>query len=158
MQALATERSIARFMRTRATRANVTADLASVKINKRLTRLIARVDLRHRDTGRYLLDVSALNWSLANASERREILLHELAHILDWIDRGDSDHGPRWRLLARTLGLRNPKATMRLRALTVRCACRELVIEPRTRYAMLTGWTANCPHCNKPFRLLQDAR
>jgi len=46
----------------------------------------------------------------------REIVIHEIAHALEFMERGVSDHGPRWKSIALSLGLENPVAAIQLEA------------------------------------------
>lgn len=48
-----------------------------------------------------------INWWLHKSSVKENIvdtMLHEIAHALDFINRGRTDHGPKWQRLARELG------------------------------------------------------
>lgn len=40
----------------------------------------------------------------APESEQKDTVLHEIAHALDFEERGTSDHGPRWKAIARRVG------------------------------------------------------
>lgn len=57
--------------------------------------------------GRRVVVEIALNEDLmleGNGSERLETLLHEMAHVADWLESGAVGHGPGWRAWARRAG------------------------------------------------------
>ena len=60
------------------------------------------------DGGRYVVEI-ALNVDLmlvGNGAERADTLLHEMAHVADYLESGNRGHGPSWREWARRVGCR----------------------------------------------------
>jgi len=60
---------------------------------------------RHNGT-RYVVEI-ALNCDLMlsdNGAERADTLLHEMAHVADWLESGERGHGPSWKAWARRVG------------------------------------------------------
>ena len=60
------------------------------------------------DRGRYVVEI-AMNVDLmlvGNGAERIDTLLHEMAHVADYLCSGDSGHGRSWREWARRVGCR----------------------------------------------------
>lgn len=45
-----------------------------------------------------------LNRHLTDPQQRAQTFLHEVAHALDVLDRGTTDHGPQWKAQARRVG------------------------------------------------------
>jgi hypothetical protein len=75
------------------------------------------------DGGRYVVEI-ALNVDLmlvGNGAERADTLLHEMAHVADYLESGNRGHGASWREWARRVGARpltlydRPVATRRRR-------------------------------------------
>ncbi|MGB1657253.1 MAG: SprT-like domain-containing protein [Longimicrobiales bacterium] len=59
-----------------------------------------------RDGTRYAVEI-ALNCDLmlpGNGAERADTLLHEMAHVADWLESGERGHGASWRAWARRVG------------------------------------------------------
>ncbi len=59
-----------------------------------------------RDGTRYVVEI-ALNCDLmlaGNGAERADTLLHEMAHVADWLESGERGHGASWRAWARRAG------------------------------------------------------
>ncbi len=58
------------------------------------------------DGSRYVVEI-ALNCDLmlpGNGAERADTLLHEMAHVADWLESGERGHGPSWKSWARRAG------------------------------------------------------
>jgi hypothetical protein len=63
---------------------------------------------RHRNGRRYVIEI-ALNIDLllpGNGAERVDTLLHEMAHVADYLLSGERGHGPSWRDWAKSVGCR----------------------------------------------------
>lgn len=61
-----------------------------------------------RDGTRYVIEI-ALNCDLmlpGNGAERADTLLHEMAHVADYLESGSRGHGRSWRAWARRVGCR----------------------------------------------------
>jgi hypothetical protein len=58
----------------------------------------------NRRTGETRIRLNPVAWSVFAPEERRNTVLHESAHAIEFILYGKSDHGPRWRSIAQTLG------------------------------------------------------
>ena len=59
-----------------------------------------------KDGTRYVVEI-ALNCDLmlaGNGAERADTLLHEMAHVADWLESGERGHGASWRAWARQAG------------------------------------------------------
>lgn len=59
-----------------------------------------------RDGTRYVVEI-ALNCDLmlpGNGAERADTLLHEMAHVADWLEAGERGHGASWKAWARRAG------------------------------------------------------
>ncbi len=56
-------------------------------------------------SGVWMVALCESRWALASASENRDTLAHELAHLLAWKLHGEAirDHGIEWRRLRRRL-------------------------------------------------------
>ena len=83
----------------------------------------------HRPDGSRIVVEIALNADLmleANGAERADTLLHEMAHVADYLESGHRGHGASWRDWARRVGCRpttlydRPVATRSRRLDTVR--------------------------------------
>ena len=63
---------------------------------------------RHRNGHRYVVEI-ALNIDLllpGNGAERVDTLLHEMAHVADYLLSGEYGHGASWRAWAKSVGCR----------------------------------------------------
>lgn len=63
--------------------------------------------------------------------ELKDVILHEIAHALDFKRRGTSDHSRRWKQVAREVGA-NPSRTTQL---------------PRSIKKAVADWKRECPQC-----------
>ncbi|MEX1013985.1 MAG: SprT-like domain-containing protein [Candidatus Paceibacterota bacterium] len=54
--------------------------------------------------GRKLITLSKLLTGKNNEDEVRDVILHEIAHALDFEDRGTSDHSSKWKTIAKRIG------------------------------------------------------
>lgn len=67
-------------------------------------------------------------------SERRDTVLHEIAHALDFLARGYSDHGPKWKQWARYVG-------------AVPRSCSKTPMEAEySKIMKQSKWTLRCPN------------
>ncbi len=91
----------------------------------------------HAERGRYVVEV-ALNVDLmleGNGAERIDTLLHEMAHIADYLRSGNRGHGESWLLWARRVGCR--PATLYDRPVVARTRRRDRVTRvPPLPYAL----------------------
>lgn len=80
-----------------------------VRLSSRMTASLGHmIPGRDRKRGRYVIEL-ALNVDLmleGNGAERMDTLLHEMAHIADWILDGEYGHGETWKKWARHAGCR----------------------------------------------------
>jgi len=60
------------------------------------------------------IDISESLLNGGNDKEVLDTLKHEIAHALDWEYSKNASHGPSWKAIARTLGLKEPKSTKKL--------------------------------------------
>lgn len=106
--------------------------------NKRMVRAVGKCRLRskkHQKTielsHKWFVDIGVdgeeITWELME-----DTILHEVAHGLDYEDRGTSDHGPRWKNWALQVGA-DPERTCDV---------------PRHLEKMVAKWIAKCPNCD----------
>jgi len=62
-----------------------------------------------------------------------DVVLHEIAHAVDFERRGTSDHSWKWKEVAREVGA-DPKRTCKI---------------PKTLRALVAKWALKCPECGK---------
>lgn len=65
--------------------------------------------------------------------EVRDVVLHEVAHAVDFMERGTSDHGPKWKAVASRVGARPERQQSQYYSLA----------KPQAKY------TVYCPKCGK---------
>lgn len=80
-----------------------------VRLSNRMSTSLGHIiPARDRARGRFVVEL-ALNVDLmleGNGAERMDTLLHEMAHIADWLFDGQYGHGDTWRKWARHAGCR----------------------------------------------------
>ncbi|HSG07700.1 MAG TPA: SprT family zinc-dependent metalloprotease [Longimicrobiales bacterium] len=80
-----------------------------VRLSNRMTASLGHmIPGRDRKRGRFIIEI-ALNVDLmleGNGAERMDTLLHEMAHVADWMLEGEYGHGGSWRRWARHAGCR----------------------------------------------------
>ena len=109
-------------------------------------------------------------WTALSSEDRLDTVRHEAAHGIDYRQRGLSDHGPRWRFLARLVGAKpdrcaslNGETTDELvrRGLRVNarcgCAATRAVTRGIAKKLLQRPGCYRCRSCHKPI-LLFDAR
>ncbi|CAG7579879.1 MAG: SprT-like protein [uncultured marine phage] len=62
-------------------------------------------------------------------------ILHEIAHALDFINRGKSDHGPEWQKIAKSIG----------------CNANKYGDESGLDKEKIYKWTGSCPDCDRKW-------
>lgn len=81
-----------------------------VRLSNRMTSSLGHmVPGYDRTRGRYVVEI-ALNVDLmleGNGPERIDTLLHEMAHVADYLFEGERGHGPTWKAWARRAGCRD---------------------------------------------------
>lgn len=80
-----------------------------VRLSNRMSTSLGHIiPAQDRTRGRYVVEI-ALNVDLmleGNGAERMDTLLHEMAHVADWLFNGRYGHGETWRKWARHAGCR----------------------------------------------------
>lgn len=80
-----------------------------VRLSNRMTASLGHmIPAMDRRRGRYIVEL-ALNVDLmleGNGAERMDTLLHEMAHVADWLFDGEYGHGSTWKKWARHAGCR----------------------------------------------------
>ncbi len=51
-----------------------------------------------------IIELSTYFWPAISEEQQKDTIRHEIAHALDFEQRGYSDHGPKWKLLAMRVG------------------------------------------------------
>lgn len=105
-------------------------------------------------------------WAVASAADRRQVVIHEYCHIVDWMQYRHWGHGWSWQSLMRRCGLRPdrchqivcPELQERRAANSggeVTCGCRVITLS-KIRYTKLVKGTAQycCTKCNRPVKPL----
>lgn len=95
-----------------------------VRLSRRMRSALGHMLPGEREDGsRYVVEI-AINCDLMlarNAAERADTLLHEMAHVADYLETGHRGHGPSWQAWASKVGCRptrlydRPVATRRRR-------------------------------------------
>ncbi len=76
-------------------------DLITIEFNKRFTSRMGDANGR-----KMLIRLSAPLWTVASEKQKRETVIHELCHIVDYyIHERSSHHGEPWKILMRQCGL-----------------------------------------------------
>lgn len=105
-------------------------------------------------------------WPKATEADRTETVVHELAHVLDFLARGPETprqvfigdrwrwqrrdiHGPSWKAWMRVLGYPNPSRTHKI-------ASQEIAARRRRKRAAKVGgngWRVPCERCQQDVRM-----
>lgn len=74
-----------------------------IRLSNRMRSALGHMMPGERKNGtRYVVEI-ALNCDLmlhGNGAERADTLLHEMAHVADWLESGERGHGPSWKFWA----------------------------------------------------------
>lgn len=103
-------------------------------------------------------------WPLASEADRRETVIHEVCHLVDWISNPRArSHGPSWQALMRRCGLEPRRChdvpipeefRRKVERVSARCACRTVEISKQRVARMRKGRIYTCMLCRTPLRVL----
>lgn len=104
-------------------------------------------------------------WAVANEEQRKEVVFHEICHIVDNLDPyTDGGHGRCWVNLMRKCGyegnrlsdVKRPKEMARLsETFKAKCGCRVMDITKNRVTKMKNGNQYKCLNCNQRIVLVQ---
>jgi predicted SprT family Zn-dependent metalloprotease len=89
----------------------------------------------------YYISLSRKLVVLNDKSQVLDTILHEIAHAMDYEERGTSDHGPNWRRLALSIGCNGE-----------RCYSSDEVEQPEMKY------TVSCNNCDHTYGKMRKPR
>jgi len=103
----------------------------TVKFNGRIKKAVGKCKTRKRQ-----IDLSK-TWFIEYGdeiedAELRDVILHEIAHALDYTRRGKSDHSRKWKRCAREVGADPSRTTDGI---------------PKKLIAKVSPWKRECPKC-----------
>lgn len=84
-------------------------DELPVRLSRRMRSALGHMRPGRTADGERYVEEIALNVDLllpGNGAERADTLLHEMAHVADYLESGNRGHGPSWRAWARRVGCR----------------------------------------------------
>ena len=113
-----------------------------------------------KESKKAIIRLSTPLWPLATSAQRRETIIHEAAHVIDWVKHGRSSHGWKWRRIMIQLGYPNPARCHDVDTSSVKrgkrkqkqckCACGIKPIGPiRHKRAMAGLMTYKCTVCKQ---------
>lgn len=78
-------------------------DHVPITFNHRLTRCMGRAHF-NRFKREARIELSSPLWDRADSKEQENTIIHETAHIIEYLMYGNSDHGVRWQEIHKKIG------------------------------------------------------
>ena len=81
---------------------NLDPDAVQIEFNNKMTRAIGRAEFKYPCS--YRIKLSAPLWPRASEADRRNTVIHEACHLIDYYQNKKMDHGDTWKQLMLACG------------------------------------------------------